>query len=341
MDFYHDDPIEVEQPRRRNFLGIFALIVSLICGGLYIQSTLAANITLNSRAPVEFGQGFTTTAACSGSTLLRVTPQSTFTNASNGGTFYFSSVSVSNIPASCNGVDFTINAFGQSDSSPLAIFNSTSTNAVVFNNAGTFQLGSSVTGASITSSSGAFTITFSTPVAASSSVYKLTIQSSVHAEAASLIYDNTNSSPQVSINFNSGITQAELYQGVAGWTITKVIVNCVSNCSAVRADWNFYTAGPSDQPLNSLGIMTIETQTASQLTFSGSIVVPSNGKFHMGWYLYSGSFRLPMSQNPVNAVGGNWSQIAGQTDWYNFGLGTIPNSQEGQPAHVLQIFARP
>jgi hypothetical protein len=184
-DFYHDDPVEEVSGTRRNFKGIISLILLIAVGGTYLQTTLAANINLNSGLVVEFGQGVAATTACSGSTSLIVTPISTFQNASGAGAFYFSSVKVSNIPSGCNGKDFIINAYNSSGGSPLAIFNSTSTNAVVWSDGGTFKLGAgTTTGASITSDTGTFTLTFTTPVAAAASVFKLTIQSSNHTEIA-------------------------------------------------------------------------------------------------------------------------------------------------------------
>jgi hypothetical protein len=89
-------------------------------------------------------------------------------------------VTVSNIPNSCHGVDFTINAFNDTSSNPLAIFNSTSTNAVVYNENGSFLPGIRVTGMTVEGGTGTFTATFTTPVAQSSSVFKLTIQSGLH-----------------------------------------------------------------------------------------------------------------------------------------------------------------
>ena len=180
MDLYHDDPIEFEPPKRRNLFGIAGLTISLILGGLYVQSTLAANIALNSGAPIEFGQGFTQTVACSGNTPLTITPNSSFVNASGGGAHYLSSVTVSNIPSNCQGDDLTINAYGNTGNSALALFNSTSTSAVIYNNAGTFQIGVGGTGATVSSGSGTFTVTFTSPVATSASAYKITLQSGVH-----------------------------------------------------------------------------------------------------------------------------------------------------------------
>jgi hypothetical protein len=163
---------------RRNFhtkrpSAIFAFILSLIGASYLIQTTLAANISLNSSGPVEFGQGITQTVACSGSTNLAVTPNSTFVNASGGGDFYFSSVSDR---------DFTIKAYGASSSTPLALFNATSDRAVVINDNGTFQLGMGSTGVTITQSSGTFTINFTSPVALSSTVFRITLESGDQAE---------------------------------------------------------------------------------------------------------------------------------------------------------------
>jgi hypothetical protein len=181
-DFYSDDPIEgTSTPVKKKFQVFVAFLLFIFAGGSFLQTTLAANISLNPGGQVEFGQGISATVACSGATNLIVTPNSTFVNASGAGAHYFSSVTVSNIPSSCNGKDFTINAYGNTDNSALAIFNSTSKSAVVYSNAGTFELGTgTLTGTSITSGSGTFTITFTNPVATSGSVFKVTLQSGGH-----------------------------------------------------------------------------------------------------------------------------------------------------------------
>ena len=183
-DFYHDDPIEEisKKSLRSKFLSTGVVIVGSI---FFLQSTLAGNISLNSNRGIEFGQSVSQAVACSGNTELTLTPRSTFVNGSPGA-HYLQSVTVSNIPTSCYGDDFTISAYNDSSSTPLAIFNSTSTNAVVYNNNGTFELGvGTLEGVNITSGSGTFTITFTNPVALSSSVFKLTIQSGLHAASAS------------------------------------------------------------------------------------------------------------------------------------------------------------
>jgi hypothetical protein len=77
-------------------------------------------------------------------------------------------------------VDFSINAFNDSDNAPLSLFNTDSKTAVIYDNAGTFEVGTSGTGTSITSASRSFTIIFDTPVATSTSVYRISIQSGIH-----------------------------------------------------------------------------------------------------------------------------------------------------------------
>ena len=182
---YHDAPA----PHRRNrggskgISGILALVLTIFGAGFYLQTTLAANVSINSGNSIEFGQGITQTTACSGESNLTITPNSTFTNISGGGAYYFSSVTVSNIPSNCNGKDFTINAYDNTSNTPLALFNSTSTSAIIYNNSGTFELGINSTGMTVAGSSGTFTVTFTAPVALASSIFKITIQSGAHAVA--------------------------------------------------------------------------------------------------------------------------------------------------------------
>jgi hypothetical protein len=175
---YHDDPIE-EIPRSKFSSKLFTA-GSLILGCIFFfQTTFASDISINSGSAVEFGQGVSQTVACSGDTTLTITPQSSFIN-TDPGAHYLSSVIVSNIPVSCYGVDLTINFYDITNSTPLALFNTTSTSAVIYNNAGAFSRGTGSTGMTVASSSGTFTATFTTPVALSSNVFKLTIKSGAH-----------------------------------------------------------------------------------------------------------------------------------------------------------------
>jgi hypothetical protein len=239
-DFYHDDPLEDKMGRKfqSKFLTTAVVIFASV---FFFQSTLASNISLNSSQGIEFGQGISQAVACSGATNLTVTPYSSFVNAANStGTYYLKSVKVSNIPSSCYGVDFTINAFGNSDSAPLALFNSTSTAAVIYNNAGTFSRGTGSTGMTVASSSGTFTATFTTPVAQSSSVFKITIQSGAHsvvtcAQGGSCIVGDrgpgggivyyVSVTPFTSTGSNCNTTCKYLEVAPAGWNNGAVVAN--------------------------------------------------------------------------------------------------------------------
>lgn len=177
---YSDDPeidVKANDGILKKVIGAFTI---LIAAAFFINTTLAANISLNSASTVEFGQGILKTTACSGNTTLTVKPTSSFNNVAGGGSYYLSSIKVSNIPDSCFGSDFQLNAYGETSSAPLALFNTTSTDAVIYDNAGTFQLGTGSTGMTIASGTGEFTITFTTPVALSGNISRITIQSSPH-----------------------------------------------------------------------------------------------------------------------------------------------------------------
>jgi hypothetical protein len=81
-------------------------------------TTLASNITVNS-GPVEFGQGLALTTACSGDQELIFTPRAKFKNVSGAGNFVFSSISVSNIPATCSGNDFIFGFYSETGTAKL------------------------------------------------------------------------------------------------------------------------------------------------------------------------------------------------------------------------------
>jgi hypothetical protein len=183
-DYYSDDFVEFNQePQKKKLSAILGALLLLVGSGFFVQTTLASNISLNSGAQVEFGQGVTQTVACDDE--ISVTPISTFVNASGGGAFYFSSVAVTNVSSSCNGKDLTVRAYGNTSNSPLALFNSTSTSAVIHkNNGGTFDAGVGTAGATVSSGSETFTVTFTSPVALSSEVFRITVESGAHTRIA-------------------------------------------------------------------------------------------------------------------------------------------------------------
>lgn len=172
---------EREERKAGSWLLVFVLLFVGV-GGFFLKTTLAANVSLNNGLSVEFGQGVAATTACSGSSVLTMTPNSSFTNSGGStGSFYFKSVTVSGIPSSCNGQDFNISAYDSSTgSAPLSLFNGSSTTAPIWDNGGSFQGGHGFIGSSVTSLTGSFTVTFTVPVALASNVSKLTLQSIPH-----------------------------------------------------------------------------------------------------------------------------------------------------------------
>ena len=185
-DFYSDDPIEESSnPVRRKFKSISALLLLLVGGTYLVQTTLAANIALNSGGPVEFGQGITATVACSGSDAITIIPQNSFVNASGAGDFYFSGIKASGIPAGCTGKLLSISAYANTGSSALAIFGGTSTTFEITPTGSSFTtLNSGVTLSELTSTS--FTAAFDTPVQLASAVAKLTVQSAIDANYSNM-----------------------------------------------------------------------------------------------------------------------------------------------------------
>ena len=244
--FYHDDPVEFdESPRKRKFSSIFALLALFVGAGFYVQTTLASNISLNTGAPVEFGQGVTQLTSCTGDSNLTLTPTSTFVNASSAGSFYFNSVTVSGIPATSKTYDFTINAFGNTDQAPLSIFNTNSKNAVIRNSAGTFSLGAGSTGMSISSGSGTFTATFTNPVALATSVFKVVIQCGAPGAVAATDWVSRSSSSVDqwgSIAYGNGTYVAVGFDGGV-MTSTNGISWTTRNTGITNRSWSSITYG--------------------------------------------------------------------------------------------------
>jgi hypothetical protein len=153
-----------------------------------LGSTLAANISLGSAAGIEFGQGVQVTAACDDS--ITVTPTVSFVNAVGGGTFYLSTIALTDIDftndTECVGKVFTLNAYDDSSATPLQLATSTVDSSAIsvatFANStdDTFvgTTGISVVGSGDGGTSGSVTLGFGEPSSTSGAVYKITLQSS-------------------------------------------------------------------------------------------------------------------------------------------------------------------
>jgi len=289
---YHDDPTYLDQLNSKNrLLSPLALIIFGVVATFFIQNTLAANISLNSGARVEFGQGIQMTTACSGATQLTMIPNETFTNVSGAGSFKFSSITISNIPISCQGSDFTINAYDNSGNTPLAIFNSTSTSAVIFDDSGTFRTGVGSVGMSVTSGSGTFTATFTSPVALASAVSKISLQSGVSSGSVYAVGDTGPGGGTIfyvavspftcgpTLNLTCSYLEAAPASGVNSWVDTVTAWSGVIN-SAIGTTSSSIGSGYK----NTLAMINQSSTTPRAGTISQAYRGPNN---LTDWYLPS------------------------------------------------------
>jgi hypothetical protein len=175
-------------PRRKKSNGNLKSLAGLatVAAIAVLGSTLAANISLGSSSGIEFGQGVQTTAACDSD--ITVTPSVRFINAAGAGTFYLSTISLSSIDATnstdkCSGKVFTLQAYNNSDATPLQIATNSSTAvtqatfAITGSATGTGSAGVTTTVSGGTTNNATVTLGFGTPSATSGAVYKITLQS--------------------------------------------------------------------------------------------------------------------------------------------------------------------
>jgi hypothetical protein len=111
------------QPRRKKKSSNKPLLAVVgIAAVAVLGSTLAANISLNSGANVEFGQGVAQTSSCDPTTGITVNPSATYQNvAGAAGSFKFGTISFTGIAVACADKLFTIKAYGNSSSTPITL----------------------------------------------------------------------------------------------------------------------------------------------------------------------------------------------------------------------------
>ena len=113
-------PVRKKSSSSKVMLGLAGIAAVALLG-----STLAANISLNSGAGVEFGQGVALTTACDSD--ITSTPTATFANAAGGGGFNFTTVAFTNVSSACLGKTFTLKAYGDTSATPLNLATVSST----------------------------------------------------------------------------------------------------------------------------------------------------------------------------------------------------------------------
>ena len=158
-DAYFDDPIAFETGGNRHRTpGVLASILILIFGTLFLNSTFAGNISINSNKVLEFGQGIAQATTCDNS--LTLTPLGSFTNASGAGAFTFIGISLSNLDTTaqgCAGDTLSMASYGQTGTA-LSSF------AIAIASDGTFtSTDGSISNAGSQGSNSKVTLTFTSP----------------------------------------------------------------------------------------------------------------------------------------------------------------------------------
>lgn len=225
VDYYHDDPDFTDQPTKSSRFGkLFASLIFLVCGGLFIQTTLASNISLNSNGSIEFGQAVARTLACD-SNGITVTASASFVNAQGGGSYVLSSINVSGVDSSssgCQGEYLTIKAYGDTAPTPLQFVSGVTQIPVAVNSSNPIFSIESTSGISISGDSTSFTLQFDSAeptIIASSSIFKFTVESSNTSPIQQLLY-------QIGETGTGGGTI--FYRSVAAFTATGAA--CGDNC---------------------------------------------------------------------------------------------------------------
>jgi len=194
IDYYHDDPELIDPPKNSSRFGkLFASLIFLVCGGLFIQTTLASNINLNSNGRVEFGQAVARTVACDGNGIS-VTASASFKNAQAGGSYVLGSIKVSGVDSSssgCQGEYLTIKAYGNTSPTPLEFVSGVTQIPVAVNATNPIFSIEATSGVSISGDSTSFTLQFDSAeptVISSNSIFKFTIESSNSSPVQQLLY---------------------------------------------------------------------------------------------------------------------------------------------------------
>ena len=167
-------PVRKKSSSSKALLGLAGIAAVALLG-----STLAANISLNSGAGVEFGQGVALTTACDSE--ITSTPTATFANAEGGGTFNFSTVAFSNVSSACWGKTFTLKAYGDTSAEPVTIATVSSNTynqaTFTFTTASTTSPGITTSSWTASADNSQLSIGFEGTQATSGAVAKLTLES--------------------------------------------------------------------------------------------------------------------------------------------------------------------
>ena len=322
---------------KRSFFLVGAVVLVLTLG-----STLAANINLGTNNNLEFGQGIKLTTACSGSTALTVTPNATFINASGAGAYYFSSVNIKNVPTSCYGVDFSISAYGETSSAPLAIFNTSSTNAIIYDRAGAFEAANGMTGMTVTGGSDSFTVNFTTPVALATSVARITLQSATHVASICITQGQCTTGEE---GPGGGII---VFTSVGGFTCGPTYSDTCYNLEAAPNNWNggsndFVWANVAYQNTFVGGSTAARSLTSDQLGvgYKNSLAIVGEGNDATTAAGIARAYRGGGKSDWYLPSPGDWEKMAAALYPTNLPMGLYWLSSEKQTSPVRAFWGRP
>jgi hypothetical protein len=227
---YGPTPTPKSRKSLKFILGVCATIIAVILG-----TTFAANINLNTGHPVEFGQGIAQTTACTGNDYLTVTANAGYVNGVGSKDFKLTSLSLTHIPNSCWEKSFLFQVYGTSG--PVIVINSSDTSVSAtyegtnsYSSSGTI---SNATGENTPGSYGTLTLAIADPVALTTDISKLVVQSSNNG--SNLILGNldfwvdasnpasfTNSAPNTWVDLVHGhnfVLQNTSYSSAGGGSI--------------------------------------------------------------------------------------------------------------------------
>ena len=254
-------------PENRRTLGRKPLLLlALVAISTLFATTLASNISINS-GPVEFGQGLALTTSCSGDQELIFTPHATFVNASNGGKFVFSSLSVSNIPSTCSGKDFIFGFYSETGTAKLNLDSrgAQDTPYVYFTVSGETGTAAAFTkppsnGAFMTTnvSSTGFTLVIRHPDATADELYKITVETRTNVGGATSLGGDDGEVPVTSslTNVNQALIASSLDKlAVSGFTNdVRVVIRSSCGLISVSTTSGLSTVYGYQDPIDSWAI---------------------------------------------------------------------------------------
>jgi hypothetical protein len=230
-DHYYDDPIPdlpAKKPLNKN--RVFGLILSFVAAGVFINSTFAGNISLNSGGAVEFGQGVLAATACDGS--FTVKPGSSYSN--SAGNFKLSSVEITNLDSSvngCAGKALTLNFYGDTSTVSLG-------SIVIADGGSSFSSNSgSITASGYGTTNTSLTLTLTSPAIVSTSVFKVTVESALSSCATGGVCNVGDTGPGGGIVF---------YKAVSAFACGPTRSNSCYYLEAAPATWSGLANGDAD-----------------------------------------------------------------------------------------------